>query len=244
MAVMVIEDGIQSGLIGPSFRRRRPGPETELVDWFLDAWPVKTPKGCRITVFREPRLESGFPDLVLVVWDVEAAQRWRPVRAKLNQLDMRLMHYLLHAGGRTLNAIADVFSSRAKKSLDRLQEAGMVKKSGEEWKPLRLSQVYAVKSIVAIEAKISDWPVAIEQASLNTWFASLSYVLVPRIPRKSDILREASTRGVGVWTKCERPKPCALPATRRYPLSYASLLFNEWTCHHFWNTQKEPSGSP
>lgn len=244
MAVTVIEEGNQKGSIGASFRRRRPGPETELLDWFLHAWPVRTPKGCRTTVFREPRLESGFPDLVLVVWDIEAARRWSPARANLKQIDIRLMHHLSCAGGCSLETITSVFSSTAKSSLGRLEEAGVVKQTKGTWKTRRLSEVYAVKSIVAIEAKISDWTVAIEQASLNTWFASFSYVLLPRIPKKSGILENASSRGVGVWSRSETPVPCSISAKKRLPLSYASWLFNEWTCHHFWTSQQEPSGPP
>jgi hypothetical protein len=241
MTVTVVEDGIGAGSITASFRRRRPGPETELVDWFLNAWPVRAPKGCRVTVYREPRLESGFPDLVLVVWDIEAARHWRPVRAKLTQIDIRLMHYILNAGSSSFKSLTTVFSKRAKRSLEKLEEARMVRQVGENWQPCCMSEVYAVKHIVAVEAKINDWAVAIQQASLNTWFASSSYVLVPHLPRKSHILRDASSRGVGVWTRSETPTPCTIPATKRLPLSYASWLFNEWTCQLHWDSQKESS---
>lgn len=49
--------------IGTFFRRQRGGPERTLVNWFLENIPVQIPSGCRMTVFQEPRLESGFPDL-------------------------------------------------------------------------------------------------------------------------------------------------------------------------------------
>src|SRR6266545_1584632 len=46
---------------GTRFRNRRSGPESDLVDRFVDALPLGTPRDCRTTLFREPRLLSGFP---------------------------------------------------------------------------------------------------------------------------------------------------------------------------------------
>ena len=55
-------------LPGLSFRRARLGPEQELVDWFLERDTVRPCSGERVTIFREPRLASGSPELVGVVW--------------------------------------------------------------------------------------------------------------------------------------------------------------------------------
>lgn len=243
MPVTVIDGEMTSSKLTASFRRRRPGPEAELVDWFLDVWPVKVPRGCRITVFREPRLESGFPDLVLVVWNVQAARRWNPLRASLTHQHIRLMQFILGAGSVSHRCLTETFSKKVLKYLSRLEEAEMVRKAGESWEALDLSKSFATRNIVAIEAKMSEWTVALDQAFLNTWFASTSYVLVPHMPKRSRILQSAVSRGVGVWAQADTGKPQAIPNTGRLPVSYASWQFNEWACQHAWDTQELQVGN-
>ena len=48
---------------------RRLGPEFELVKGFLSDLPIKIATGCEAVIFQEPRLPSGSPDLVIVIWD-------------------------------------------------------------------------------------------------------------------------------------------------------------------------------
>lgn len=236
MSVTIIDQEMTTSNLSATFRRRRPGPEAELVDWFIETWPVKAPRGCRITVFREPKLESGVPDLVLVVWNVEAAKRWNPLRATLTHKHIRIMQFIFGAGSVSHQCLTEVFSKKIGKYLSRLEEAEMVRKTGETWKTRDLSKAFATRNIVAIEAKMTEWAVALEQAILNTWFASLSYVLIPRIPKRSSFLQSAVSRGVSVWTQAETQKPRAIPTSKDLPLSYASWLFNEWACQHAWDT--------
>src|SRR5216684_20391 len=86
-------DSSSAGL-GALFRRHRRGPESRLVLQFLEQLRLSPPTGCKITLLCEPRLESGFPDLVWVVWNFATAKRWCPVRATLSNQDLRLLHYL------------------------------------------------------------------------------------------------------------------------------------------------------
>src|SRR5688500_7744695 len=83
---------------GLSFRRSRSGPEQELVDWFLEQDAVKPGRGERLTIFREPKLASGFPDLVAVVWKESVTGRWTSARRDLTTRDLRVMHHLAVIG--------------------------------------------------------------------------------------------------------------------------------------------------
>lgn len=213
-------------------RRRRPGPEADLVDWFLEAWPLITPDGCRVTAFREPRIESGFPDLVLVVWDVIAAKRWNPLRAQLTKLDFRLMQFLINEDTSSYENLVNVFSRRVNRHLARLEASEMVYEENGCWKAKCLSNIFAARHIVAIEAKMTHWTAALEQATLNTWFASMSNVLFPSIPKCESFLRSAHSRGIGIWTQSDCTERKLMPESSRLPISYASWLFNEWTCQH------------
>jgi hypothetical protein len=103
----------------------------------------------------------------------------------------------------------------------------MIRKARRFWQAQSLDTVFAATEIIAVEAKMREWRSALDQAHLNTWFASQSTILVPRIPRGSALLRDANERGVTVVAQ-ESPT-CALAARdEQMPRSYVSWLFNEW----------------
>src|SRR4051794_33587739 len=112
---------------GLRFRRPTPGPEGELIDRFLESQPFTVPSGCRLTIFREPCIESGFPDLVAVVWRTSTASSWNAERATLTARDVRLMQYVFQRGPCAYSLLKAVFSTKVTSSLDRLQAAEMLR---------------------------------------------------------------------------------------------------------------------
>jgi len=244
MTTTIASLGMELSGLPTKVRRKRPGPEAELVDWFIEASPISIPTGCRATVFREPKLESGYPDLVLVIWNTEIAKQWNPNRAVLTHQHLRLMQFILEAKSVSFRLLTELFSKKIGKHLHQLEEVELVNRDGDHWTPRGLPEVFATQSIVAIEAKMTEWGVAINQAFLNTWFASASYVLFPRTPKRSTIIQSALSRGVGVWTQDDIGSPQAAPNTGNLPVSYASWLFNEWACHNAWNESQTAIGPP
>jgi len=222
----VVGRELTDAFAGPSFRPRRLGPEEELLDWFLSELPIKISAGCDVVAFREPRLASGFPDLVIVIWDGRRAERWRQERATLAPVDLQLAHYLYLIGPSTQQRLRRVFGRPMGGSIERLNAAGILRARGAKWLLRPLPTIFAAREIIAVEAKMSEWRGALMQAALNTWFASSSYVLVPDVPRRSSLLERAKKLGIGVWTKDFK---AAQPTkTDQLPRSYASWLFNEW----------------
>jgi hypothetical protein len=238
MPVTVLDSDSAADTIGASFRRHRPGPERELIEWFLAEMPIDIPRGCRMTVFCEPRLESGFPDLVAVLWNVRTTRVWNDARAELSRGDLRLMHYLHQLGFCHNEQLVSVFGRSVAASLGRLKSAEMIRRVGETWGPRALSYSYAVKRIIAVEAKVNEWAAALEQAALNTWFASESYVLVPRLPRGGRLMDAAKSLGIGIWTQTDQTTASLLTTRDHLPRSYASWLFNEWA----WRAIREYDG--
>jgi predicted transcriptional regulator len=212
---------------GLSFRRSRSGPEQELVDWFLEQDAIRPGQGERVTIFREPRVASGFPDLVAVVWEESIASRWNSARRNLTASDLRVMHHLAVTGPVEMEVLTRLFRSQVERSLERLLLAGMVHYSERKWQGRPLPNIFAARRIVAIEAKVSEWRAALDQAFLNTWFTAESYILVPTLPRKTQLLDAALQRGIGVLCK-EHGAWNFAPSATRTPRSYASWLFNEW----------------
>ena len=215
------------GIVGAQFRKSRPGAEQDLIDAFLHRMPLVVPRGCRVTVFREPRIESGFPDLVLVVWRGGVAENWPHSRASLLPRDLRLMQFIHQAYHVTEQDLKSRMGKRALESLSRLHDANMVRLAGSQWVPMSMSKIYAAERIIAIEAKIRRWSDVLNQASLNTWFASTSLALVPRLPNEWQLC-EAGLRGVGVCSLEESEEQLNTPECSSLPRSYASWLFNEW----------------
>lgn len=225
---MIIVDAHLSSITpGLSFRRGKAGPEQELLDWFLERDQIRVPRGHNVTVFREPRLPSGFPDLVIVIWKESVATQWTSERAALTASDLRLMHFLGNEGPKAIEELRTIFSAAVEDQLERLAEAAMVRTSKGCWRARSLKTTFAASHIIAIEAKIGEWRAALDQAHLNTWFASESCVLVPRVPRNSELLETA--RKLGVRVLARESDRCDIQASiRSAPRSYVSWLFNDW----------------
>ena len=212
---------------GANFRLSRRGPEQRLVDWFIRELPFDVPRNCRGTLFREPRLDSGFPDVVLVVWHPATMQQWSADRAKLKTGDLRLLHYLLESGPTSEADLKRVFHRGLVSSLSRLREADVARHTRDRWVIRPIAKSFAVRNIIAVEAKVADWRRAARQAHLNTWFTTESYVLLPDAGKDHPLLATARALGIGVVSQIQglvrRPR-----SKGSLPRSYASWLFNEW----------------
>jgi hypothetical protein len=110
-----------------------------------------------------------------------------------------------------------------------LRDADLITLSGGKIAPKKLSRSFAVKHIFAIEAKISNWSKALEQASANRWFASHSFILIPPNRSIARISERASELGIGVLVFDDHEvNQVVAPKVFSIPASYGSWLFNEW----------------
>lgn len=226
---VVVDSSSACDFLGVSFRRLQSGPEQELVANFIRDTTFDLSPELGATVFREPRLDSGFPDVVIVLWNRAVARHWNHRRTTLKPVDVRLIHYLSQTGPAEDQYIRSVFPRSIAASLARLEAAEMLNFAANKWLTRPLDQIFAVRRITAIEAKVGEWQAALHQAHLNTWFASDSHVLLPRLPRGSSLLEAATEMGIGVWTLEDGTSPIALSAVyASLPRSYCSWLFNEW----------------
>lgn len=208
-----------------SFRAPRGGPEQLLLDWFLSENRVPVRAGYRVSAFREPAIESGAPDLVLVVWKPSVTQHWNSARASLTKSDLKLLQILVHQGPQTTAEIESIGRFPLEEGLGRLERAQVIRKRGRRWHLRPLGDIFAATQILAIEAKISNWRRGLEQAATNRWFASTSYLLMPRAPKNDVFWSQAAAAGVGVWTKEKCFRGSAAP--NGLPCSYASWVFHE-----------------
>ena len=227
LLTIVNRDSAPQGF-GAAFRQTRPGPEQELVEAFLSEKPFLTPCEFNITIFCEPRIESGFPDLVVVVWDKKVAEKWVPARANLRKQDVKLLHYLYQTGPLTTVELRSRFRVSVSPSISRLEKAALLHQAKDKWKPQPLNKAFAARHILAIEAKISEWARAVHQAFQNTWFATDSYVLLPKEKPTAKIRAAAQPYGVKLCAPGQQLVYQQRNVKHSLPRSYVSWLFNEW----------------
>lgn len=233
----VIEFAGGNSDIGLLSRNGTGGPEADLVEAFKNYIPrsFRWQKG-HVAVFREPQLETGFPDLVAVQYLPNVFNAWSKVRSKLRPLDLKVLHHLLRVKAADSTALFSTLGIDARgllAALERLLDADMITRARHAWTPRPLRRLFGLLSIVALEAKMKNWGDAFKQAHLNQWFASESYILSPVEKPRRTVLERSQRTGVGIFllngTNVRRLKSAQ---KHRIPASYGSWMFNEWIGRH------------
>ncbi|MDX8400702.1 MAG: hypothetical protein R8K20_10715 [Gallionellaceae bacterium] len=220
-------------------RTRAPqeGPEADLVDAFLRTdWANFSEEPS--LVLREPKMPTGYPDLVAVFVN-DAELSCSNQRFCLDMKHMRVLHHVYSSSRSSLGIrlVANDLNMRVahvNKITLELQNAGLVEYCDEIVSIPAGNTLYIAGEILAIEAKISSWRSALRQAIANTWFATQSYMLIPRLKVIDTVCLEASKFGVGVIVFDRGNVEVALEANKiAGPVSYGSWVVNEWASRHY-----------
>jgi hypothetical protein len=227
--------------IGLNVRQTRTGPEIDLTNSFIEkTLPVLNDHKRHYALFCEPLLETGFPDIVITTYNPRVFDRWHKERSSLTVSDLKILHHLHFVQGSDSEQIErqlGVDSKNLVRSLEHLLAAGLIRWYAKRWMPRSLKSSFAISNIVAIEAKIKNWSSAFQQADMNRWFASETYVLSPRSKPMKQVLKKSERMGIGIYSM---PQNCNAKKIKgssrgRLPLSYASWLFNEWIGRHMFS---------
>ena len=211
----------------------RNGPESRLVLDFLSNIVAIEGTGLSESIFIEYRLENSIPDVIIVHWDPKIAENWSSQRRLLRAVDYRLVHLLFIEGSLTAEQLDRFFPINLPRMLKRLYSAGLIVEENRAWRLKPLEEIFAVKRILTVEAKLSSSTRVLEQALLNTLFSSESYVLTQSASPMSKSIRVAHERGVGVWSYSDG-RLSALVAARELPLpqSHVSWMLNDIAWHY------------
>ncbi len=216
------------------YKKRMSGDEDDLVFNFLSIYKEDLNSNYNsVTILTEPFTGSGFPDIVVVIWDEEKMQNWNPERNNLFNIDLKILHHM------TINNIPYTHEvlkeqlgysiKQINKSIEMLTNAKLIKHcKNKTFKVCSEKETFFVKSIIAIEAKIKDWKNAFRQAETNFWFASESYVLLPDHAVSNNVIEKATESSVGLlsfdgYNYYELSKSDKI----KMPVSYCSWIFNE-----------------
>ena len=218
-------------------RRATIGPERYLVDSFLEKGIEGIGYSFRakhMAVFVEPRIDSGFPDIVIAVYRPEYFSHWTKAREELSCTELKLLSYLYSVKGANSDQIRELLSlqpSSILHSTELLSDAGLIVRDTERriWSPRPIKETFGLEHLVAIEAKVCNSQNVLDQAALNCRFASESYALTSVNP-SNGFSHRAKLAGIGVVSASKRQTFRRFVKPRSFPLPscYVSWQFNEW----------------
>ena len=209
------------------------GPEQRLACEFAAyiASSLQRGKG-GVAVFHEPRLETGFPDIVFAEFSFATYEHWARDRSALLPTDLKILHHLYQMQGADsadLKRQLGISGNALLMSIERLLDGRLIRRVAKQWEPYTLKRIFAVKRIIAFEAKMKNWRRALKQAELNKWFASESYVVSPVTKPSNRIVDLSKNLGVGIYSFNDScAKQILRSSAANIPSCYASWMFNEW----------------
>jgi hypothetical protein len=216
--------------LGKRGRPETKGPELDLLTKAVSNGLLRKQGFCR-AVFYEPSMPTGYPDLI-VAYYAKSSIRMSCARKTLSTSHIRLAHQIYCSKGAKIEELAKLLGlsgTQAEALVEDLEASGLVYRKGRFVRTKSIKRIFPVRQIVSVECKVGSWRRALRQAVGNTWFASESYILLPKTAAVSDINKEAIKAGIGVMLFDGQKTLKVLSAEKRpQPASYGSWLVNEW----------------
>ena len=198
---------------------------------FLEEYYSKR-KNKKAAVFIEPLIDSGYPDIVIAEYHESNYDIWNDSRFKLSNKDLKILYHIQInkcINEKDMHSILGYSQHDIDSALSRLIECDLIRyyKSGTI-RNISINKYCRITKLIAIEAKIDKWKSAIMQAENNTWFSTESYILLNRNGCKSIVQEMCREYGIGIIL-VNKGVDCILKSEKRnFPVSHASLLFNEY----------------
>ena len=214
-----------------STRSTSSGPEEDMVQAFLNHLKKKQTSKEQLIVFKEPMIDSGYPDIVIVSYRLPEKININNARKDLENAHFKVLFEIDKRKKISKKRLADILGydyAQICVLISELETSGLVCCQNRSVFRIPYKEYYFIQSIVAVEAKLNKWSDAIDQAVMNTRFASKSYILMGRDRCSSSIETRCRELGIGVILG-EKKFSKQVPAKRWHtPNSYLSFVFNEW----------------
>jgi hypothetical protein len=210
------------------------GDEYLLVEQFIEYYChsfTRSNRKTQLAVFVEPRIESGFPDVVFASYLPSITDNWSDEREALDIYDLKLLSYLCGATEITGNKMISKLGFPERQtltSLEKLMDAKLVTYRDRSWRVRNMRDVFSLTKLIAVEAKLNNISKVVEQTHLNTWFASHSYALTNSTHPQGETVRTFSRYGIGLYCKGKQFRRVVEAKQHTLPSSYLSFQFNEW----------------
>lgn len=225
--------------IGYVARTCTQGEEFDMVNFYIEAIVQKYSKfkKKRAAIFIEPQIDTGYPDIVIAEYYTSTLPEVNAARKRLSAIDLKILYYIHCKKHLTLEELSVKLAytpDEIRKTVHRLASAKLLylSKNGISVRNRSLLKYCPIKRIIAIEAKLDKWNEAIIQAEHNIWFSTDSYILLNKEKCSRTILERCKEKGIGVILVNGNIRTVLKSAAREFPVSYASLQFNEWLCRY------------
>lgn len=190
-------------------------------------------KNCQLSIIQEPFTGFGYADLVCVAYDKSIGRKWCDKRNSLKTHHIKVLHHLFNCAQAKRPeqlAVELGFNSRKiGKILEDLLNAGLVTVAKDVAVKIRpLKDIFFVKDIITVEAKLLDWRKALEQSLNNINFSSRSYTLFPESTISDSLLHSYKKTGVGLISFKNSWKELLEPEEFKIPATIHSWFFNEY----------------
>lgn len=230
----IIEIYNNYSLLGINSRPITKGEEFDMVSEFInfkkECFKPTTQK--QMAIFIETKINGAYPDVIFTEYDPRFYEQWNGKRNKLSTTDLKLLHFIFSKRNVTSQRIIKELSIQYKtllQSLEALIDAQLIDRKDGCWIVPNRNEVFGVKRIEAVEAKISKWDKVVQQAIVNKTFASESFVLSKR-KREPDteVVEKFSSFGIGIYLYDDKQFSCYAQASHnRFPSNYNSIYLNE-----------------
>lgn len=220
--------------IGLYTRNVTDGDENLMVTQFIDYYCAKFIRENNthhLAVFVEPRIDSGFPDVVFASYRPSILENWSSERSKIDVIDLKLLSFLCNMPNITGDMIISKLGfpeRQALMSLEKLIDAKLVVRRDNYWRACKTSEIFGITKLVAVEAKLNKINKVVEQSFHNTWFASHSYALTNAKNPHDSTIQSFMKFGVGLYCQGKQFKKLIEAKQYALPSSYLSFQFNEW----------------
>lgn len=223
--------------IGYVARTTTLGEEFDMVNQYIEAVSAKYSKATNMNaaIFIEPQVGTSYPDIVIVEYTSSPVIAEKPtqIMRKLSITDLKILFFIHNVKYATDEYICQMLAyslEEVRRSINRLSMCNLIYKSssGKSVRKKDIKRYCSIKKVIAIEAKINKWNEAIGQADQNVWFATESYVLLNREKCTKTTIERCKAKGIGIILINGKFKQVLKSASRKFPVSYASMLFGEW----------------
>lgn len=229
--MLIIKDNYVD--IGLKYRTSIEGPELDLVKQFIEEIPkIFKSKNNKLALFIEPLIYGSYPDIVITEYNPKLIDTWNEKRNSLNDIDFKIFENIRLGDGLTSTELFKNTNFNYKilfECIEKLYDAGLINRQNGKWKSNPLKDIYSIKRLVSIEAKMKEWNTLLNQADANQWFVSESYALSSvKAPRESTI-NKFKDYGIGLYSLSNQKLVKLNEAKKQsLPKSYMSWMFNEW----------------
>lgn len=186
----------------------------------------------KLAIFLETKINNAYPDVIFAEYNPKFYERWNDNRNRLSTQDLKVLHFIFSKKNVTSQRMIKELSIQYKTllcSLEALLDAGVIDRKDGHWVVPNKKNIFGVKRIEAVEAKISKWDEVMQQAIVNKSFASESFVLSKRKRKpKTEIVERMSSFGIGIYLYDDEHFSCYSSAEhKKFPNNYNSIYLNE-----------------